>query len=65
MSRVVALLALPMDVDDVARVLAGLAKAYPGAVLGDSEDPRVLVVENPFADDADLVSLPRSLRRAA
>jgi hypothetical protein len=65
-SRVVALLALPMDADDMARVLAGLARAYPGAVLGDSADPRVIVVEDPHGhEDGLLVEAKATLRAAA
>ncbi|WP_217913273.1 hypothetical protein [Miltoncostaea marina] len=61
MSRVVALVALPMDADDVARVLAGLSRAYPGAVLGDSGDPRIIQVEDPHAPEGeDLVDLRRA-----
>lgn len=55
MSRVVARLVLPTDLDDLIRVAAGLARAYPGAVIGDSEDPRVLVVEDPYADDDQIL----------
>lgn len=51
MTRIIALLALPIDADDLARVAAGLAKAYPGAVIGDRSDPRVIVVEDPYSDE--------------
>lgn len=60
MSRVVALIALPMDLDDFARVAAGLGRAYPGAVIGDSTDPRVIVVEDPYSpEDGTLIDAER------
>jgi len=51
MPRIVALATLPRDVEDAARVYAGLARAYPGAVLGDTTDPRIVVLEH--ADEAE------------
>lgn len=55
MTRVVAILRLPADLDDLARIAAGLSRAYPGAVLGDSSDPRVLIVEDPYTADDRLL----------